>query len=552
MMIAEAMFPAKFFAPNKSQLELIQAVGSLSDLGVLVYLLTSANGVGKSTGVGQILINIIYQNVNIFRDITSDLEPEKVIPSFFEGDLYNDYPAEWPKRAWFVSNAEAVKSSYQNHFADWLPQEREDLMPDYKLDYENSKDGKPYVSKVTWQNGWELEFKTVDQDVKTFESANVSVVILDEPVQETIFDAVISRLRMGGIVLMPATPIVGSDAGWFLHRIIESDELYNAATHKGIYWWATASAYENTAEEENGTWDLGPLGKHLIGNINRTFLDGQVKAWQNTDQLEARVYGRISGMSGRIIKNYNRDLHFVKPEFNYPPKTYMWRMVVDPHDRRPAFASWIRMGPDGQHTVMQEWPTVGDEESGDLIYSDLKTTNLTWGDQLDIWIQIEKDLNINQARIQRIIDPNYGNRRLGDVGILLHEYLSKEAAKRNHRMSFINNANNDIKAGHAALRELLSLNNFQVPGLVISDICNNIDISLRRYAWAEFTGKNAAERRGLSDKPAEKYKDPIDGLRYHAMVPWHYEEMPTEVPDTVKRDYRKPQVPAAYRPKGAY
>ena len=544
------IWPAKLFAPNKSQFELIKAVGTISLEGVLAFLLTSANGVGKSTVVAQIIINLIYGNISMFRDITSDLDPDTVIPGFFNFPLFENYPEAWPKRIWWISNSEAIKTAFTSHLMPWLPQDTDNAIADYELGYEKAKDGKPYVSKVTWPDkGWEMSFKTQEQDIKTFESENVGIIVCDEPPSEAIFDASISRLRMGGILLLPGTPVVGSDAGWFLHRIIESDDLYTDET-KGLYWWGTAGAYENTTEPVNGTWDLGLFGKHPIGNIDRLFLDRQVKAWRNTDHLEARVYGRISGMSGLILPTYDRDIHRTNVVNVQAPASYMWRMVIDPHDRRPPYVGWLRLGADGQQAFTKEWPETRSEEFGDTLYADIKSTTMTWGDQMELWIQIEKDLRIAPARIQRIIDPNYGNRRLGDVGILLHEYLSKLAREKDYPMSFITNANNDIRLGHTAVREQLEINTMGYPGIVFDLSCENMDTSLRRYAWAEFTGKNASERRGLSDKPAEKYKDPIDILRYNAMIPWTYEAPKGVESDTQRQDYRRKQVTP--RPTGTY
>jgi phage terminase large subunit-like protein len=542
----QSAFPAKLFLPNRSQREFLAAVGNKSLQGKKVFLLTSANGVGKTTIGAQLVINLVYGNINFFRDILVEETGER-LSSFFDAPLYSNWPG-WPKNIWYISNHEAIKGIWHDHFLGWMPQKNLDYIP-IEDPREEGKDGKPYISRVEWPTRkWRMTYKTIDQDPKVFESENVGVIIFDEPPPEALYNAAVSRLRAGGIIVIVGTAVIGSNAGWFLDRIVdpmrEMDDVPG-----NLYWYQSASAWDNTIED-NGYYTLGHgMGRHPVGTLRREEVERMVILYRNTDESEARIQGQIKEMSGRVIKNYRKAVHWVEPVEEMFKRNFMYRMVVDPHDRRFPFVLWLRMGENGQQRVIREWPSMDDDIASGRRYVDIPDAgHWIFADFVRMWVEIEKEIGIPRDRISRIIDPNYGRKIMRESGELVHEHLSKVARELNYPMPFVTNANNDLKVGHAAIRDLLNLRNGR-PGLVIDNVCHNTDLALRRYSWAEHTGKDATERRGLSDKPMEKYKDPIDCLRYNAVIPWVYKSLPQRLPTAVHRDYEP--VESVERPKGA-
>ena len=73
----------------------------------------------------------------------------------------------------------------------WLPEIRKWTVIDEE---QLHKDGKPYISRISFPNGSNITFAFHDQDPMRFESIEVDVVVMDEPLPKPIFTA----LQRGG------------------------------------------------------------------------------------------------------------------------------------------------------------------------------------------------------------------------------------------------------------------------------------------------------------------------------------------------------------------
>lgn len=63
---------------------------------------------------------------------------------------------------------------------------------------------------------------TYEQDLEEFESKTLGLVWADEPIPEAIYNACVFRLRMGGKVLLTATPLEGS--AWLYDKFLTSSD----------------------------------------------------------------------------------------------------------------------------------------------------------------------------------------------------------------------------------------------------------------------------------------------------------------------------------------
>lgn len=511
---------AKTFIPNKAQAMFARAVGLGVPEGRRVYLATSANGIGKTTIVHNILLNIIYPGYNIY-DYARDVQTGEEYPGFFNYPLYTDFPKKWPKQIWYVSNADSLRYIH-NELKNWAPP-----LSFFESEWSETKDGKTYVSRVEFPGkGWTLYYKTIDQDASTFESANISIVVFDEPPLRNQYKAAVYRIRSGGFIMIPATPLFS--AGWFVDDIVE-----RVQENSEYHYHQTVPVWENCIETA-GEWDLGYFGYQKKGNLRKSVIDFQIQE-TDPDEVEARVHGRFQHLVGLIFKVYNKEVRakvFQKLAPFIQPQNYVYRFVLDPHDRKPPAASWYALDWYGQRFKIAEFPNMSHYAFHGQRFVDIKDSGpYTVKDFCRFFLEIEQSLKIPPSRIQDIIDPNFGNKPNSVSGKLLYqEYESamKEVAKEmgsKRRFSFVRNVVDDLDAGHKAVKAMFKpLNNGSMP-YIISDKCINTDLAYRRYKYKEQSEKQKEEM-GLSDKVEDRWKDFIDNDRYCFMLPWKWSPLP--------------------------
>lgn len=510
---------AKTFIPNRAQFDFARAVGELVPKGKRIFLVTSANGVGKTTIAWNILLNIIYENYNIYRKIT-DLQTGEQFSGFFDFPLYNRFPKTWPKQVWYVSNADSLRFIHEE-LKNWAP-------PHSYIEGEwtESKDGKTYVSRIHFPvTGWTIYYKTVEQDPQTFESANISIIVFDEPPPRQLYKAAIYRTRKGGFIMIPATPLF--HAAWFVDDIVERIPEEGESSFK---WHQTVDVWSNCIETA-GEWHLGIFGRQKKGNLSKSQIDFQISE-TDPDEVEARVYGKFQHLVGLIFKGYDRNKIVRPAQSREFPNNYMYRFVLDPHDRKPPAASWYCLDQYGRIEKIREFPSVHDKIYHGQRYVDIKDSGpYTIKDFVRMFFEIEQELQIPPDRIQDIIDPNFGvkiQRNTGRKVYEEYEIAMKEIAKERksrRRYSFVLNVIDDLYIGHKKLKELIKPNADGEVRYTIDPSCVNTDLAYRRYKYKDQTDKQVEEM-GLSDRVEEKWKDFIDNDRYMAVLPWKYRAHP--------------------------
>ena len=98
-----------YFVPNRAQFEFAREVGRCLETGRRIFLMTSGNGAGKSSGVINLLLNIIKKEKNGWKDIIDVDDGEKIM-GFYNYEFLRKYPATWPKKIWYVSNKDSLMS----------------------------------------------------------------------------------------------------------------------------------------------------------------------------------------------------------------------------------------------------------------------------------------------------------------------------------------------------------------------------------------------------------------------------------------------------------
>lgn len=169
-----------FYEPNGKLESFIKMVGENK---YFINLLIAGNGVGKTSGIANILANICFNPKN----------------KWFRGmPIYDNFP--YPKKGRIISDPTTITDAIIPDLHKWFPKDK----------YSTSKESRKYEYRWKTSTGFEFDIMSFEQDVKEFESATLGFVIVDEPCPEAIFKASISRARAGGIVISVFTPLQGS------------------------------------------------------------------------------------------------------------------------------------------------------------------------------------------------------------------------------------------------------------------------------------------------------------------------------------------------------
>lgn len=538
-------FPAQTFIPSRPGADLIRVIGEYAgDLPTSkrVFLVTSANGIGKTTTAINICLNLAYPGLNTWQ-YAKDYETDEEFPGFFNYPFFQDFPKDWPKSIWYVSNKDALKS-IDKKFKMWCSK---DVIGAFK--YSSQR-----LDHIKFPGSdWDCYFKTIDQDPQTFETADISVIIFDEPPPYRLFAAAVSRVRSGGIIIIPATPLF--TAAWFVDNIID---VIKKEGEKSDMVHQTVNVWTNCIEKA-GYWDLGWAGLQPKGNLWKTNIDFMIKHW-DPDELEARRDGIFKYLTGLIYKIYDQTIWLKttqSPAMN--PKYYAYRMLIDPHERRPPAIYWARIYQSGNHYyryIMRTWPSIYDNEYHNLPFHRIKDAGkLTIRDFVRIIKRIEEELKIPiRSRIKRVMDPNFGNKRDADTGLTTAQMYTRAAEELlKEQWSFNTRAVNNLYYGHDAVKQMLKPDQYNISPLLLDPNCDELDYGFRHYSWEDLTTKQA-EKKEISLKVKEIGKDFMDLLRYDAMVPvtvdeWERQYDPYEDVDYGERITDYPDIDRSWRTK---
>jgi hypothetical protein len=391
---------------------------------------------------------------------------------------------------------------------------------------------------------WDCWFKTIDQDPQTFETADISVIIFDEPPPYRLFAAAVSRVRSGGIIIIPATPLF--TAAWFVDNIIDVIKKEGPKTDmegpKTDMVHQTVKVWSNCIEKA-GYWDLGWAGMQPKGNLWKTNIDFMIKHW-DPDELEARRDGVFKYLTGLIYKLYDPIIwlkNYQEPHMN--PNYYAYRMLIDPHERRPPAIYWVRMHQfenNFYRYIMRTWPSIYDLEFHNLPFHRIKDAGqYTIRDFVRIIRRIEEEeLKIPRRHmIKRVMDPNFGNKRDAETGLTTAQMYTRAARELlKEEWSFNTKAVNNLYYGHDAVKQMLKKDQYDNYPLLMDPNCDELDYGFRHYSWDDLTAKQA-EKKEINLKVKEIGKDFMDLLRYDIMVPVTMEEWIRQHDPYEEQDY---------------
>lgn len=439
----------RFFVPNKAQQSYIDAVGNPEGF---IIIFAAANGIGKTACTAAIIAAIIW--------------PELAPPNHFKSWVYQNWTH--PRDFRIISTPQQINEggSVQRELKRWFP----------KNQYTAVKNGKPYLSQYTAKD-FTINLMSYDMADEAFEGATCGLVVFDEPPPKNIFNACVARMRKGGRLLFPGTPLI--DAAWILDDLVSKTD--------GSYIQTVSGDIEANCSEHS------PSGLLKHSDISR------MVASYDPDELEARRDGKFMHLSGRIFKSFDRNVHIAKEYIVPTAEGVTHYMSCDPAIAKPLAVLWAFVGPDGVLNVYDESP--------DFKFEGAKDSNLTVTDYARIFKAKEEGRRISY----RILDRHFGNARRSLGGLSLKQEMAEAGIE--FIDSYTMEPTSEVETGILKVKEYLKydkdnpLDSLNRPRLIISPKCVNLISSIDRWSREPKTGK-----------PKDEYKDHADCLRYMVMA----------------------------------
>lgn len=478
----DEMTLAQQYVPNGKAEKFINLVGADK---CFINMFVGANGTSKTATGANIVANIVFGTQSQwFREDEfewEDRKGRKHIRKAVELPLYDKFP--YIKKGRIISDPTTLKEKIVPELEKWLPRNEYKRFPEAL--YKTSKDGKYYASKFIFNNGWEIDLMSNEQDLTAFESVDLGFVWIDEPMPKDRFLATIARSRLGMIVFMTYTPLFHS--GWLKDWM--NDHI------DGEY----ADYVE--AEMEDNCKIHGVRGFFEHKNIEK------IARAMPEDEKQARVFGKFGHLIGRVHKGFKRDIHIIKA-FPLNEKDWTTYKALDPHPRVADHILYLSVNRKGTKIVSAELLSEG------LVRQ-----------MHQRMIDIETKMHF---RIQdRIIDPagyvDDQHRKEKSVGSQLYD-LGETYIK----------GSKDLMAGIKRLDtaldyELKGGEFIRQPELYIFDSCRITIKQLEEYVWDEHKGRTADDRKKLG-RPKDKNDHMPENL--HRLLLHEPEFVPYELGQT--------------------
>lgn len=425
----------------------------------LTSFMSSANGTGKTLTIVALMANLSYPTDN----------------PYFQQPLVQNWT--YLRRGRIVSETTTIK--------EVIIPEMERMFPDTSL-VERNKAGKEFYSKWKMKNKdgkvvFEWDLMTYEQDVKQFESANLGIVIFDEPPPFAIYTASIARLKQGGHCLIFATPL-GNNVGsaWLYQKIVSDSDR------------AAKDFFYMTASKEDACLEHGVRGFLPHGQIAR-----EMRQYPE-EEILPRIFGEFSQVRGRVIKEYEEKIHILDQVFDVNKEDYIVLQLWDTHARVNEAIMWLAIDRNGTKFVVDElWEDCG----------------------MDELVAKIKQMDSKYRIVKRLIDPSafnvdkrielsgkFGNAKGLSFAQILHDKYGLKYEPASKRRA----------DGITMIREALRYN-YQAgvwnkyPELFIFPHCSRTRWELLNWMWDEWRGVTA-ERKDPRAVPQDKNDHMMENL----------------------------------------
>lgn len=493
--------PLRYFIPNVGQEKAILPLRDIDpdEADVHIVLFAAANMVGKTTDIAAVIGGCVWGRTELnpfFKDWKVFEKFEKV-------------RARERRRLKFriVTHAAAMEDGglMMEEIAKWWP----------KGLYRWEKNHKSYNSICKcWDNeGRELaviQVRTQDQPKVAHAGDTLDGVFFDEPFGKHLWSENKARIRqkMGGLIFMGMSPL--DDAAWVQDLLADDEEV--SFTNAEI-WDNCENWHPNPA-----MWSSGKVGEGKVltrGHVAKKVIESHIRSWEKEgpEIADARARGLFTHMAGSVFKEFDRNVHVIQP---FPiPTSWPVYCTIDPHDAKPDFVTWAVQDPHGNIYFFAEHPST-------------KWTESKGGSSFQATAEAIRAI---EAKFRRQVVYRQGDpKRLESPVAATNTTTSKRREFAKEGLVFAL-ADNNVQVGTSRIRSMLLYdrrNPLAKPRFYIFDVNpftgqpnTNMILAMSQFAYKKGYDGVSSDR-DLGSLFQEKWKDPVDCIRYTVMAMKEY------------------------------
>ena len=450
--------PQRYYVPNAKIEEFIRMVGEDK---TFISLLSAANGIGKTWGGANIVSHICFGNSG---------------NKYFDHPLFNNFP--YPKRGRIVSDPTTIQQTLIPALKKWLPPER----------YTTSKAGKNYEYVWETDTGFKFDLMTYEQSTSEFEAETLGFAWFDEPPPLAIFKATVARMRMGGVIFITATPLMGS--AWMYDHIL-------------IY--KPGAGDEKQRDYVEADVECACIEHGVRGHLTHKNIEKMIAEYDEEDK-QARIHGKFHHLIGLVFKKFNRKIHVIKP-FHISDRDYVVVEALDTHPRNPDAVLWLATNRKGTKFIV-------DDLYEKLITSELATRIKRKASQFRVISRICDPSAFDED--QRQEDPEKQT-----MAAKLYEYgLEYNPGPKRRTQA-------DRRIKDALDYRMVGKEMLMAPELYVFDINARMIFELEHYQWDEWRGR-AGERKDPKETPMDKDDHQIENLGRSLVMEPRFSPLPKE------------------------
>jgi terminase large subunit-like protein len=332
-------------------------------------------------------------------------------------------------------------------------------------------------------NGSRIMFGTDEQDPMTFEGFILDWCWVDEPISQSVYNALWARLiDYQGPVWFTLTPLEVKCA-WLYHSL-----YLTTPDDVGIV---------EVSQSENPFMTADKIEEFRKGG-------------EYTEQeLSARQHGTFQFLGNRVYHLFDPSIHICKAFL--PPKDWVHGLVVDPHHRRPAYMVWFAFNPQSKtYHFYREWPAAPVEFH----------KQRDGGKTPEEYATIIRNAEGAGPKVRvRVADPRFAKAEHLRHGFAETSWVELMAKTGLHFDANIPSMG-QLDYGHQRVSALLRYNReFPIgptnhPKIYVHEGLSNLHTALMNYAFDP-----AKEGRAPEQKVSETFKDACDALRYAILYP---------------------------------
>lgn len=192
-----------------------------------------------------------------------------------------------------------------------------------------------FVNKST------LSIMAYEQDVEKFEGFRIHFWHGDEPPPKQKYPAIMRGLvDYAGWSWLTMTPVA---------KEAFTIELYNNPEHWKTDFIPIEANLKHERQWYGNTWTVGGLNEEAINDFRKQLREAGV----DPAEIEARLTGKFRFLEGRILKDFDSDIHVVD-DFKMNPGQGTLYIAIDPHDAKPWAITFAVAHQNGNVYIVRE------------------------------------------------------------------------------------------------------------------------------------------------------------------------------------------------------